>query len=214
MLTLRLAGRRGDGSATVRGWVRLYTLGLPAPMRERRRSEVAGDLADETLDAVRRGDRRGLFRQRVVRLALGIPADLSWRLIAAPSVSRQLYGPMPWVPLTRWTLALTAIVATISAGGLAIVTLPILTGQARPDLWPGWGPAGFAIGSAVVLVGVVGSVFWPRAGAALILPGALVGLVAAPWLWGSWLLAVIAAAARAYQAETDAEWPRPPGAMR
>jgi hypothetical protein len=183
-------------------------------MRERRRSEVAGDLADETLDAIRRGDRRGLFRQRLVRLALGIPADLSWRLVDAPLVARELYGPTPWVPLTRWTLALTGIVATIAAGGLAIVTIPVLTGQARPDLWPGWGPVGFAIGSAVVLVGVLASVFWPRLGAALLVPGAVLGLLAAPWLWGSWLLAVIAGAARAYQAQTDAEWPRPPGATQ
>ena len=129
-------------------------------------------------------------------------------------MARQSYGPTPWVPLTRWTLALTAIVATIAAGGLAIVTVPVLTGQARPDLWPGWGPVGFAIGSAVVLVGVLASVFWPRAGRGAHPARRLVGLLAAPWLWGSWLLAVIAGAARAYQAETDAEWPRPPGAMR
>ena len=210
----RLQGRRGDGSTAVRGWVGFYTLGLPAPMRERRRAEVAGDLADETLDAIRHGDRSGLFGQRLVRLVLGIPADLSWRFIDAPPTARQFYGPTPWVPLTRWTLALTGTVALIAAGGLAIVTVPALTGQARPDLWPGWGPVGFAIGSTVVLIGTVGSVFWPRLGAAIIVPGAVIGLLAAPWLWGSWLLAVIAGAARAYQAEIDAQRPLPPGGAR
>lgn len=199
-MTSRLLGRRGDGSAAVRGWVGFYTLGLPRPMRERRRTEVVGDLADETLDAIRHGDQSVLFRQRLIRLLMGIPADLSWRLVDAPAAARQLYGPAPWVPLTRWTLALTGVVAMIEGGGLAIVTLPALTGQVRPDLWPGWGPVGFAIGSAVVLVGVLLSVFWPRLGAAVIAPGALIGLFAAPWLWGSWLLAVIAGAARAYQA--------------
>ena len=198
-MTSRLLGRRGDGSAAVRGWVGFYTLGLPRPMRERRRAEVAGDLADETLDAIRHGDQSGLFRQRLIRLVAGIPADLSWRLIDAPVAARQVYGPAPWVPLTRWTLALIGVVAMIAAGGLAIVTWPVLTGQARPDLWPGWGPVGFAIGSATVLAGVLGSVFWPRLGVVVIVPGALLGLVAAPWLWGSWLLAVIAGAARAYQ---------------
>ena len=201
MITSRLLGRRGDGSATVRGWVGFYTLGLPRPVRERRQAEVTGDLADETLDAIRLGDQSVLFRQRLVRLLLGIPADLSWRFIDAPAAARQLYGPAPWVPLSRWTLGLTAAVATIAAGGLAIVTVPALTGQAGPDVWPGWGPVGFAIGSAVVLVGVLGSVLWPRLGAAVIVPGALLGLFAAPWLWGSWLLAVIAGAARAYQAD-------------
>jgi hypothetical protein len=214
MLTSRLLGRRGDGSAAVRGWVGLYTLGLPPEMRARRRSEVAGDLADETVDAIRRGTQRMLLRQRLTRLALGIPADLAWRFIDAPPVARRLYGPQPWVPLTRWTLGLTAVVALLAGGGLAIVTLPALTGQARPDLWPGWGPVGFAIGSLVVLVGVVASVFWPRLGAVVIVPGALIGLLAAPWLWGSWLLAVIAGAARAYQADVDAERPVPPGGAR
>ena len=197
----------------MRGWVALYTVGLPAAMRARRQDEVAGDLADETMDAIRRGDRSGLLLQRVVRLLLGIPADLSWRLVDAPSIARQSYGPTAWVPLTRWTLALTAVVAVIAGGGLAIVTWPALTGQSRPDLWPGWGPIGFALGSLVVLVGVVASVFWPRLGAALVVPGAVIGLLAAPWLWGSWLLAVIAGAARAYQADVDAHWP-PPGGVR
>ena len=198
----------------MRGWVALYTLGLPAGMRLRRRDEIAGDLADETVDAIRRGDRSGLFRQRLARLVLGMPADLSWRLIDAPQIARERYGPPAWVPLTRWTLALTSAVAVIAAGGLAIVTLPAITGQARLDLWPGWGPVGFAIGSLVVLGGVVASVFWPRLGAVIVVPGAIIGLVAAPWLWGSWLLAVIAGAARAYQAETDAGRPLPPGAAR
>ena len=108
MTTSRLLGRRGDGSAAVSGWVRLYTLGLPPAMRERRRSEVAGDLADETVDAIRRGERRGLLYQRMMRLALGIPADLSWRrqpsdptpLLATPPVLAAMPSPR-WVCLVR-----------------------------------------------------------------------------------------------------------------
>ena len=75
-------------------------------MRERRRSEVAGDLADETVDAIRRGEGAACYRQRLMRLALGIPADLSGASLDAPVVARDLYGPLPWVPLTRWTLPL------------------------------------------------------------------------------------------------------------
>jgi len=211
MPTSRLPWRGGDGSAAVRGWVEVYTVGLPAEMRRRRRDEVAGDLADETLDAIRRGRRRGLFRQRMVRLASGIPADVLWRLVDAPRMAQAMHGSVPWVPLTRWTLALSGIAAVVAAGGLIIVTLPALTGQARPDLWPGWGPVGFALGSLIVLLGVVTSLPWPRLGGVLVVPGAVIGFLASPWLWGSWLLAVIAGAARAYQAEDDAERPVPPG---
>ena len=152
MLTSRLHGRRGDGSAAVRGWVAFTRSGCPPAMRARRRDEVAGDLRGR--DPRRRPPRRsrGLFRQRLVRLALGIPADLSWRLIDAPAMARELYGPTPWVPLTRWTLALTRDrgdrsrrVASPSSRSRS------LTGQAGRTLWPGWGPVGFAIGSAVVL---------------------------------------------------------------
>ena len=215
MATSRLLGRRGDGSAAVRGWVRLYTLGLPAPMRARRRSEVDGDLADETVDAIRRGTQRGLFRQRLLRLALGVPADLSWRLIDAPTVARDLYGPTPWVPLTRWTLALTGIVALIAGGGLAIVTVPALLGQAAAGPVAGLGSVGFAVGSSVVLVGVLASVFWPRLGAGVIVPGAAPRVSSPlPGCGAAGSLAVIAGAARAYQAASDAHVRRPPGGAR
>jgi hypothetical protein len=214
MPTSRLLGRRGDGSAVVRGWVGFYTRGLPAEMRARRRAEVAADLADESLHAIRQGDQSALLRQRLTRLILGIPADLSWRLVDAPAAAGQRYGQDPWVPLSRWTLALLGVATMIAAGGLAIVTLPALTGQTRPDLWPGWGPAGFAIGSAIVLFGILASLPWPRLGAALILPGAVIGLLAAPWLWGSWLVAVIAGAVRAYEAQMGAGRSAPPGGAR
>jgi hypothetical protein len=214
MSSSRLLGRRGDGSAVIRGWVGLYTRGLPTEMRARRRVEVAADLADETLHAIRRGDQSGLFRQRLTRLLLGLPADLSWRLIDAPAVAAQRYGRAPWVPLTRWSLALLGVATTLAAGGLAIVTLPALTGQTRPDLWPGWGPVGFGIGSAVVLLGVLASLPWPRLGAALVVPGAVIGFLASPWLWGSWTVAVIAGGVRAYQAQADSDGPIPPGGAR
>ncbi len=88
MTTSRLLGRRGDGSAVVRGWVAVYTLGLPAAIGARRRSEVAGDLADETVDAVRRGETADLRRRRLVRWFAGIPDDLTWRFVDAPELAR------------------------------------------------------------------------------------------------------------------------------
>ena len=200
----RLRWRRGDGSAAVRGWVALYTLGLPGEMRLRRRGEVIADLADEALHAVRTGRTAELFGQRVIRLALGVPSDLSWRFVDAPAIARRHAYHVPWVPLSRWTFALLAMVAIGAAGAFGIVTVPDLAGPTTDDGWHGWGPAGFGIACAAIMVGVIACVPWPRRGAAIVLPAVLLGFLASPWLWGCWFLAFIGVMARLYQADADA----------
>lgn len=209
MVASRRSWRRRDGSAAVRGWVAMYTLGLPRAMRERRRDEVTGDLADENLDAVRRGELAGLRRRRLIRWLLGVPADLSWRFLDAPPAAQAIRARLPaidWVPLTRWSMALVALSAIGSAGALVVIGIPLATGQARPEWWPGLGPTGFLIGCTAVLVGVITCVPWPRRGAMIVVAGALVGFVTAPWLWGCWFVAVAAAALRAYQADSGSSW--------
>ncbi len=203
MSTARLTGRRGDGSAAVRGWVAIYTFGLPAAIRERRRGEVASDLAEETLDAIRRAETAGLRRRRLVRLLLGIPDDLAWRLVDAPAAVRQLRAVLPpttWVPLTRSTLFLLSITAIGAAGALGIVVVPLVDGSAPPDAWLGWGPYGFITACAIVLAAVVLAVAWPVRGLRLGIAGVVIGMAAAPWLGGCWLLVFIALFARWYQA--------------
>ncbi len=202
MQTLRLPGRRGDGSAAVRGWVALYTLGLPRVVRTRRRDEINADLADETLDSVRRGRQQTLFGQRMRRLVRGVPSDLAWRVIDAPTMAREFAVSNDWPPPTRWSMALIGMSAIGNAGALAIVTLPVLLGGAGPDTWSGWGPVGFTIGSAGIFVGVLIAIPRPGRGAALVVPSAVVGFLAAPWLWGGWLLAIITVAVRSYVARS------------
>jgi hypothetical protein len=65
----------------VRRWVALYTHGLPAEPRDRRREEVAGDLWSQAEDSreLGRGD-GATATDMVIRLIAGIPADVSWRL--------------------------------------------------------------------------------------------------------------------------------------
>jgi len=199
MFARRLQGRRQDGAAAVRGWTALYTLGLQRSIQDRRRREVAADLAEESLDAMRRGAQAELFRQRMVRLVLGIPADITWRLVEAPQIARSVKTTARWVPLSRWSGMLMSIVAIGSSGAFAIVTVPYLTGRAGAETWQGWGPVGASIGAVAAMVGIVAAVPWPRRGAAIMIPGVAVGLLAAPWLWGCWFLCLIGLGVRLYE---------------
>jgi hypothetical protein len=201
--TSRLQGRRGDGSAVVNGWVAIYTLGLPAALRARRRGEIAAHLADESVDAVRRHEVTGLRRRRIARWLLGIPDDLTWRLTDARALAARYQRP-DWVPLSRWSAVLLAIVAIGGAGAFVLVAIPFLGGTLPAGAWPGVGPAGFLMAVAVILAGVTIAVPWPRAGAGLVTAGSLIGLAVAPWLWGCWGMALIAGGLRWYQAATDA----------
>lgn len=201
MATSRLGGRRGDGSAVVRGWVAFYTLGLPAAMKVRRRDEVAGDLADETLDAVRRGEVADLRRRRLLRWVAGIPSDLAWRMLDAPPAAARIRAALPrmaWVPLSRWSLALLAVAGIGAAGALALVLQGLLHGP--PAAWPGWGPYGFIVACALVVVAVVLAVPWPDRASLLGVPTVILGMAAAPWLWGCWFLALFALLLRRHQA--------------
>jgi hypothetical protein len=68
-------------AALVRGWVDLYTRGLPAAVRAARRDEVDDDLWCQHEEAALLGRSvRSLGREILLRLVLGMPSDLSWRV--------------------------------------------------------------------------------------------------------------------------------------
>jgi hypothetical protein len=65
----------------VRGWVSLYTRGLPADARAARRDEIDDDLWCEHAEAAAAGrSARSLDADLFLRLLFGLPADVSWRL--------------------------------------------------------------------------------------------------------------------------------------
>jgi hypothetical protein len=189
---------RDHGAAAVRGWVELYTRGLPAELRDRRCEEVEADLADETLDAERSGSTGGLRAARWSRLIRGIPADVSWRLgdgrRAAPSPEKRRER----MPASRLSLVLLAGVAILAGIGLVLSLQPLVTLGHDPDRWQSWGPYGFAAGATAVIVGSLVAVWRPVPGAVIALTGALVGALASPWLLMFWLLVPIAVAVRLY----------------
>jgi hypothetical protein len=66
------------GAAAVRAWTRLYTWRLPPSIRNARRAEIASDLWEFEHDPERGSEDAAAFHV-LARLAIGIPADLSWR---------------------------------------------------------------------------------------------------------------------------------------
>lgn len=65
----------------VRGWVHLYTKGLPQSLRDERREETDADLWEEAQEAALEGrSNRSLAAQVFLRWLLGVPDDALWRL--------------------------------------------------------------------------------------------------------------------------------------
>ena len=60
----------------VRGWTRLYTVGLPQDTRTLRRQEIESDLWESLNDP----EARCLPLPLLARLIVGIPDDLGWRV--------------------------------------------------------------------------------------------------------------------------------------
>ena len=70
-------------TAVARGWVRLYTLGLPGELRETRRAEIESDLWEHERDARDNGTPAVIAAMEIVlRALMGVPHDLSWRFDA------------------------------------------------------------------------------------------------------------------------------------
>ena len=116
-------------SAVVRGWVDLYTRGLPADARAARRNEIADDLWCQHTEAAAAGrSARSLDADLFIRLLFGMPADVSWRLAyrRAPTPSSLETSSS----MSTRTLGVLAIVAGSFPGLLGI--LPYAMGDA---LW-------------------------------------------------------------------------------
>ena len=68
------------GSTLVRRWVALYTRGLPPSIRDRRRAEIESDLWAHADEAAALGRApAALDIEMLLRLVMGVPADLAWR---------------------------------------------------------------------------------------------------------------------------------------
>ena len=147
----------GRGVTTlVRGWVSIYTRGMPPAVRAARRDEVNDDLwcQHEEADTLGRSP-RSLAGEMLLRLVLGMPADLSWRASqgrtppkthpeTSPSTGARVIGALAiiggaaWGILTFFTIFFTPAQWTGTIGGAVFVLM----------LAGGFGLAGAFLGAA------------------------------------------------------------------
>lgn len=102
-------------SDIARAWLALYTIGLPATVRERRAAELESDLWEHEADRFANGRSPGVVAIEVLgRMVRGMPADLLWRF--------SLEGPQMQlnIPLERimGALLLTLVVLIPIAVGI------------------------------------------------------------------------------------------------
>lgn len=107
--------KRSPVAALVRGWVDLYTRGMPAAVRAARRDEVADDLWCQHQDAADVGrSPASLSSELLLRLVLGMPADVTWRLAQSrhattsglersSSMSVRVFGTLAMLAGVTWT---------------------------------------------------------------------------------------------------------------
>ena len=133
------------GGEVVRRWVGAYTRGLPSKTRAARQDEIDDDLWCQLEEALALGrSARSLRTEVLLRLVLGMPADIGWRLswararTAEPERSSSMN--------TRMVGALWVVAGASFVGAATIVAV----------LGPG-GSLG-AVGAVVLAVGSIGAV--------------------------------------------------------
>lgn len=170
--------------ALTRSWTAFYTRGLPGNLRDRRREEIESDLWEQRQAGSQHETQPGTALHILLRLVLGAPSDLVWR-VETGSVVRSGKEPnmddKPWTVRRVGALVFAAAVLPIPPGwiksaatavnpgareestlsavllgiGAHLCAMPIVLGL-MTIFWDGLptSAAGFAEGSALIAVGL------------------------------------------------------------
>ncbi len=128
-------------------WTRVYTAGLPAAIRDRRREEIGADVREQLEDARSRHERPATTAALLIsRMARGAWHDVSWRReVSRPVRLARWQGRRGWWIATAVLITLAAVTVWLSyglslrSGGdreplqLAASTAKKLTSGSRPD---------------------------------------------------------------------------------
>jgi hypothetical protein len=129
-------------------WTHLYTIGLPAAVRDARRDEIASDLWEHWQDAdAACASPVTVAAVTIARLVLGMPADLSWRVATsrqtgpsqAPSLPRMHTRPTSAsIASALWSLAFWADHLALRLGR---IISPAVFDDASCTGWVALGPS-------------------------------------------------------------------------
>jgi hypothetical protein len=146
-------------TAMGRAWVRLYTAGLPAETRDRRRREIESDLFEE-LAAGAGASPAPSVAGRFVR---GVPADVAWR------IERSMHADTDDELIATWHGGLAALlVVAIAVTSLIYAVLHTFGYFGDDHRVYAVMQVGLMIGSLVLLRGLTLTGESPRAGGALV----------------------------------------------
>ena len=177
----------------VRRWVALYTRGLAPAERDARRDEIESDLWAHADEAAARGRTpTALDAEMLVRLVLGVPADISWRRAHRQSAERRQARLNLSEPASHHVL--TAIGVGTAIFGILFATVGLLQIQENsyrdpaPDVAAASSLAvAMIVAIAIALIGLLLVRRYPSVGRTMALVGAGVGVLTAllliPWMW-------------------------------
>jgi hypothetical protein len=134
-------------AALVARWVRTYTRGVPAPIRQRRAGEIAADLHDQITHERAQGtsDRR-IALNLLSRMVRGVAADASWRSEHATATTVQ--SSTPEKPMNTDPTAHRSLIAIVLATVL-LLAVPLVGMLVTDEV--AWGPVDFAVAGALIL---------------------------------------------------------------
>ena len=194
--------------APTRAWTALYTRGLPADVRGERREEIDCDLWEhQRLADLQREPATSTAAAIVLRLIMGVPADMTWRLEAGASAHSERGIQMNDSWTMRGLLALALAIAAFPA------VIGILVAIGVNGEWGGtterlfWGVSQTIIGTAIIS-GLVISARRPGLGIGLVAAGTIA--ISSLWYWAAMITVPIGLVllAIAYFRAGRPSWPR------
>lgn len=166
-----------------RAWVKSYTRGTPAELRDRRRAEIDSDLWEHSTQG---GYSSGLLEtslEILVRLLLGIPADLSWRLehVSPRRSAARIYQGSRTMLQTASRNAIPILIGLLAAPYVASAFGVGLTGDMSTGERALWGTL-IGIAGILLATGLIGLRRAPLAASIAIAAGAILGGAATFWM--------------------------------